>query len=324
MEFTTVHCCGSGSTGLLFQPCNNDYPCLKTLTFPYRLLMISTSGTISASIDSNENCYIWKDNIYTLALRNVVQVSCGWTHVLILTSDKVFVYGQGNHGQLGLGSICEAKVPESLNICGAVNISCGFRTSFVLVNDGFYAFGENSGYQLGFAHKEQVRIPIKNDRLGGLESIRSGNKHTLGFCQNELFVWGTNNFGQLGSKEKIQASPRRFDFLGKIKKICCGWNHSVILLDNGVLLMAGKGKMGQQGNGKNEDQFEFTEIIQQVDDVESGTENVFVIKHGDLFAWGWNEHGNLATGDKLDRNIPTKVLSGVRKVFCGGAVSYFI
>ena len=26
-----------------------------------------------------------------------------------------------------------------------------------------------------------------------------------------------------------------------------------------------------------------------------------------LFSWGWNEHGNLGVGDKVDRHAPTEV-----------------
>lgn len=323
MSYSTVLCCGSGSTGLLFQPTNKDYSSLQSLIFPYKLKSISTSGTISASIDSNSNCYIWKDNIYRLLAIKVTQVSCGWTHVLLLTSGNVYAYGKGNHGQLGLGNCKEVEDPVALNIAQAVSVHCGFRSSFVVLELGFCAFGENSGFQLGFGHKQHVVEPTRNDNVAEVECIRSGNKHCIAFHQNLLYVWGTNNFGQLGIPEKIQPTCRKIEFSLKIKKICCGWNHSVVLLENGSLLMSGKGKMGQQGNGKNEDQYEFSEVTQGVDDVESATENVFVLKNGDLYGWGWNEHGNLATGDKVDRNEPTFIMSQVKSVYCGGAVSYF-
>lgn len=323
MSYSTVLCCGSGSTGLLFRPISNDYSSLQTLVFPYDLKSISTSGTISASIDSDSNCYVWKDNVYRLLSIRVVQVSCGWTHALLLSCDNVYVYGKGNHGQLGLGGCKEVCDPVALNVGPGVSVHCGFRSSFVVLGLGFYAFGENSGFQLGFGHKQQVAEPTRNEGVGEVESVRSGNKHSIAFFENCLYVWGTNNFGQLGIPEKTQPTCRKLEFSQKIKKICCGWNHSVVLLENGNLLMAGKGKMGQQGNGKNEDQYEFQEVTQGVDDVESATENVFVMKNGNLYGWGWNEHGNLATGDKADRNEPTFIMSQVKSVYCGGAVSYF-
>jgi alpha-tubulin suppressor-like RCC1 family protein len=44
-----------------------------------------------------------------------------------------------------------------------------------------------------------------------------------------------------------------------------------------------------------------------------------------MYSWGWNEHGNLGTGDLTDRLKPTTLIldqedgSKVKEVFCGGA-----
>ena len=42
-----------------------------------------------------------------------------------------------------------------------------------------------------------------------------------------------------------------------------------------------------------------------------------------LYSWGWNEHSNLGLGDKLDRDVPTKIPGldeiAIKDVFAGGA-----
>ena len=40
-----------------------------------------------------------------------------------------------------------------------------------------------------------------------------------------------------------------------------------------------------------------------------------------LYTWGWNEHGNLGHGDKVDKNKPERIrdISNVNDIFAGGA-----
>lgn len=43
-------------------------------------------------------------------------------------------------------------------------------------------------------------------------------------------------------------------------------------------------------------------------------------KEGEIYAWGWNEHGNLGTGDKTDRYNPTHIEAPtVVNIAAGGA-----
>ena len=49
----------------------------------------------------------------------------------------------------------------------------------------------------------------------------------------------------------------------------------------------------------------------------------------ELYSWGWNEHGNLALGDKVDRTEPTLVpfdttAQPVKQVVTGGAFFYLL
>jgi len=114
--------------------------------------------------------------------------------------------------------------------------------------------------------------------------------------------------------------------------------------------MTGRGNFGQQGNNKTEDIFGF-HLIQlsennnkvifflqnclftpipilkevKVKRIKSGSEASYVVTQDDeIYVWGWNEHGNLAIGDKEDRHAPVKLnnldFKGKDpKVFCGGA-----
>ena len=48
-----------------------------------------------------------------------------------------------------------------------------------------------------------------------------------------------------------------------------------------------------------------------------------------LYAWGWNEHGNLGLGDKLDRSVPERVnfdseANPIKKIVTGGAFFFLL
>ena len=326
MSVTHLSSCGSGSTGLLLLDNNSDYNSFQMTSVPYNLVNISSSGVISASIDTEENCYFWTESISKLIKKNVKKVSCGWSHVLLLCTEDVYSYGKGSHGQLGLENLNETLEPVGLSIHNSTNIGCGFRTSFIVNNNITYVFGENQKYQLGLGHKMPIKVPTINSYFEGcnLEDITGGNKHSISFKGDSLYVWGSNSFGQLGIPELEARVPKEIKFSERIKKIMCGWNYVAVLGISGKVYMSGKGDLGQQGNGEYANCKNFNVVIENAEDAASGSEHVLVIRGRRLFAWGWNEHGNLGTGDNDNRCIPTYVCDNVNNIYAGGAVSYIV
>ena len=49
-------------------------------------------------------------------------------------------------------------------------------------------------------------------------------------------------------------------------------------------------------------------------------------KTDSLYTWGWNEHGNLGHGDKIDRNKPDKIkdIQNIRDIYAGGAFFFVL
>ena len=47
-----------------------------------------------------------------------------------------------------------------------------------------------------------------------------------------------------------------------------------------------------------------------------------------IYTWGWNEHGNLGHGDKVDRNKPEKVENitnvSIKAIYAGGAYFFVL
>ena len=109
----------------------------------------------------------------------------------------------------------------------------------------------------------------------------------------------------------------------------CSWHNTVIYTESQIW-MTGCNKYGQLGQGTND--IDFSKKFLPVET--HGTVNSFhcmsesFILHsinGEktdfLYTWGWNEHGNLGHGDKVDRNKPEQIrdISNVKDIYAGGA-----
>ena len=117
----------------------------------------------------------------------VNQVSCGFWHTCALSQGRVFVFGSGRFGQLGLGfDKDKAFTPQHVNIPEIItNITCGSRHSVALSSSGnVYFWGllnhssrhdsnPKSLQSSRAAHFIPHRFPFKNK----IKSITSGRWH---------------------------------------------------------------------------------------------------------------------------------------------------
>ena len=168
---------------------------------------------------------------------NIVKISCGEAHSLALTNEgKVYSWGFGSNGQLGLGFCEDSFEPgeglknsmrykpekiESLEEEKICDIKCGKTFSIFVNNKGeLFACGVNDLYQLGiqdnppkehlFDKDEDTCYdfvnPTKVDYFLKMKvkNIACGEGHCLAVINDILsntetiWSWGNNKFGQLG------------------------------------------------------------------------------------------------------------------------------
>ena len=140
---------------------------------------------------------------------NIIQFCSGYDHLLFLDSEgNVFSIGANQHGNLGLGDTKNRKVfTQIANIPPIRTISCVGHSSYLIDLDGnLWSFGFNKFHQLGDDDLIDRLIPTKYSVTEEISQIASGccgNHFLAQNYENQIFVGGNNDCGQLGTGNTI-------------------------------------------------------------------------------------------------------------------------
>ena len=145
---------------------------------------------------------------------NIVQFICGNHQNLFLDSEgNVFTVGENSHGQLGLGhstSQNQNELNKIPNIPSIKVISCVGSSCYLIDFEGnLWSFGNNSRGQLGHGNKTNINTPKIINKLKDIQQISYGSNgvHFLAKnAQNQIFVTGRNDYGQLGTGDRQSVS----------------------------------------------------------------------------------------------------------------------
>ncbi len=194
----------------------------------------------------------------TSSLRGVVAVSAGEDHSLaLLNNSTVWAWGANYAGQLGDNTTTNRSFAVQVKdqatgspLTGVTAIAAGGGHSLALVGGEVWSWGANdisttnSQVSITESHAAPVRVmtaagtPLNNIKLiatGGLTSVAVDNS-------DKVWVWGLNDFGQLGFNPGT-VPPHSFDkvprqiggglITGSIKAVSVGLGHILVLAQNG-------------------------------------------------------------------------------------------
>lgn len=188
---------------------------------------------------------------------NIKFVATGTCHSIVASDHHVYTFGSGRYGRLGHGNFEARTVPtrveyfEKLFSGGLTpknhlfieQVACSCDSSMVLDNLG-------SVYIMGIYQKENQITPVKILINSSVRFVAGGDFFVgLITCNNELYTFGDNSYGQIGNNSIIYAKePTKVASLSGVHKICCGSNNMAALTERGRVYTWGKSGHGRLGH----------------------------------------------------------------------------
>lgn len=253
------------------------------------------------------------------------RVACGDTHNLAVSTDgRVFAWGLGNVGELGLGGKTFALQPEPIERVDEdfvqmpffVDIACSQLVSLALTLSG-------SVYEWGFVtHPASPILPTVLSApkyvkavLGGsvCTRIAAGSGYKAAVLRNtELYMWGQNMAGVLGSgNTETRSCPVRVE-LQAVRTVSCGTTHVGAITTAGEVYTWGNGDKGQLGHND----YSYSLVPRRITDPAivqpsaiacNGNTTLILLASGELFACGEGKNACLGIGVPGKAKSPRKV-----------------
>lgn len=222
------------------------------------------------------------------------------------------------------------KLPETKQSAGQ------YRSGGVIMaNNKLKVWGAGNSRQLGQGALDTARsfpmnVQFPSTGLTVDKWYRSGYSNWCIMSNGDVYAWGYNGYGQLGTGNNTNVSiPTKIQALDGIPivEISVGADedlarqHVFFRTSNGTVYGAGLNNTGQLGLNDTTNRntptalakTDFEKIYAVGGDVGS---SYGIDSNGDLWSWGWNGNGHLGLGNVTQKISPTQVtaLSGVIKI----------
>lgn len=255
----------------------------------------------------------------------------GCEHTLIVTEDgSALSFGYNYRGQLGHGNTASELNPKPIKSLGTLRvttISCSYYHTVIACDSGeLFTFGRNDYGQLGLGDTVDRKLPQKVENLNTpaysrIIAVGCGQYHTAIVTDTgKLFSFGKNDYGQLGvdspENQRLPIAVRGTNLDGrKCVQLCCGYYHTIAVVSGSVkastsVVAFGRNDYGQLGLGHTTQRVYGAQRIvdldgKQIIKVASGCyHTIAVSESGLMFVFGRNNHGQLGTGDTLEKHSP--------------------
>ncbi len=294
---------------------------------------LTISKTTFSATQSNTSTSLTKDQNTNTNIDQTIKLSLGKYHTFMTIKNNttqqssIKAWGLNYIGQLGLRDTVDTNTPELLTPSNFIEISSKAYHSCAIADDNsVYCWGSNNFGQSG---QENINLdlssPTKITNLTA-KQISVGAEHSciISKSTNDVFCWGLNSNGQLGSEQNDTDSFTPLKVPGlNTQTLSSGYFHNCVIEVDQSIKCWGANSNGQLGRG-NFSYFSGTPNAVsgslKFKSLSSGFAHTCAISvDDDLYCWGYNKYGQLGLGSYTNFNSPQKVpnLSKVLSVSSG-------
>lgn len=187
------------------------------------------------------------------------------------------------------------------------------NTMSIKSNGSLWGWGENSYNELGNGTDEQTNSPLQSDIEKNWKNISQGFYHSLGIKKDgTLWGWGYNSYGELGTADTYSENPIQIGAATNWKYVVAGYYTSLGIKEDGTLWTWGYNGYGKLGNGTTSDSDTPTQIgidnnWATISSDSYGNHVLATKTNGTIWAWGYNEFGQLGDGTTTNSSVPKQI-----------------
>jgi alpha-tubulin suppressor-like RCC1 family protein len=217
-------------------------------------------------------------------------VAAGSSHsASISRRGELYTWGLASSGELGHGGwtpieVCAPRMIASLHRTRVVSVCAGANHTLAISEAGqLWSCGRGRHGQLGHGHfhDEGVLTLVEALSRERVVSAAAGRAHSLALAADgKIFTWGDARSGQLGHQQLValMQAPNP-------QPVAIPFPQAILSLEPAKLRPP-----------------------QRVTAIAAGGDHSMAVTvGGTLLAFGANKHGQLGTGDRFDRMVPTEV-----------------
>lgn len=308
------------------------------------IVAIAAGGSHTVALKNDGSVWAWGNNehgqlgdgteierstpVQVKNLDHIIAIDAGDCQTIALKNDgTVWIWGNSKHCWLSNGSIMGSKTPVQIpSLSDIVDIAAGINHAIALKKDGtVWAWGWNNFGQLGNGpFFEDRSIPVQVLYINNVRAIDASWNYSIALLDVEgpfsisngmVFAWGQNQNDHLYlDRMGNQSTPMPVIGINNVIEFSAGSTHIVALKSNGTVWTWGSNTYGEMGVGRAEDDACYSPgPVKNLNNVATvtagGYHSVAIKKDGTVWAWGWNEGGQLGDGTTIDRYIPVQVMN---------------
>jgi alpha-tubulin suppressor-like RCC1 family protein len=258
-------------------------------------------------------------------------INAGFTYSFFINKfGKSFGWGYNNAVNLGDNTNIGKVSPVLIALYGLnktfCQISGGTNHSLAIDKNGrAWGWGSAGQGRIGDNTTTSKCYPVLV--AGAIKTfcqISAGSNHSVAIDKNgRAWAWGLNGTGQLGDNSTVsKLTP--VSVLGAVKTFCqitSGDTHSVAIDKNGRAWAWGGNNVGQLGDNSITSRLTPVSVqgavktFCQISTGNSSSHSLAIDKNGRVWAWGFNNQGQLGDNSIGSKRTPVSVLGAV-KTFC--------
>ena len=260
-------------------------------------------------------------------------ISAGGTFSLGIEAltGRVYAWGNNSYGQLGDGT---ENLPNSYTqVLGhsfsKISAGTGHSLGIDRSTGQVYAWGSDEEGALGQNTSWVNRSsPVAILKTGSFKDIYAGDFSSYAIDSNgHMWSWGINWHGQLGDGTQVhRSSPVSVVGSALYTKVASGGGHALALGTDGQVWAWGKNSNGQLGLGTSGFEKSSPVMVPELGsciDIGVGRRHSLAVKYtGTLWAWGYNDTGQLGNGTVIDAHRPVLIAANYSKVYGSGLQPY--